>query len=100
MVEFHVDGSAVIALSGEIDVANSDRIPQQVRSALAAAPAAVVLHMAGVTFIDSTGIGGLIGARNSCLAEGVPLRLANCSDTVQRMLKLTGLDSVFDVVEL
>jgi anti-sigma B factor antagonist len=98
LIEFHVDGSAVLTLSGEIDVANAARIHEQVHDVLAASPSAVVLTMRDVRFIDSTGIGALIAARNECLAVGVPLRLADPSGPVVRMLQLTGLDQVFDVV--
>ena len=98
MIEQGDAGWAVVRLTGEIDIANADRIPQQVVAAVASAPAGVVLDMSGVTFIDSTGIGAMIAARNACLSSGRSLQIAAPSRQVQRMLALTGLDDVFAVV--
>lgn len=98
MVDYHSDGSAVVRLAGEIDVANAGRIPQQVAGALSSSAAGVVLDMAQVTFIDSTGIGAMIAARNACLADGRELRLIRPSVQVQRMLVLTGLDDIFETI--
>ncbi|MCW2602419.1 MAG: anti-sigma-factor antagonist [Pseudonocardiales bacterium] len=98
MIEFDTDGSAMLRFAGEIDVANAGRIPQQVTSALAAPVPGVVLDLADVTFIDSTGIGALIAARNACVAAARTLRLARPSSQVQRMLEMTGLDDIFEVI--
>lgn len=95
LIEFDTEGSPIVRLSGEIDVANAGRIPAQVLAALEFAGPGVVLDMAAVTFIDSTGIGALIAARNACLAADRELRLRQPSEQVKRMLSLTGLDDVF-----
>lgn len=94
MIEFHIDGSAVITLAGEIDMAAVNTITEQVAAALDAGPTEIALLMRDVTFIDSTGIGALVGARNACLAHEVPLVLEEPSWVVARMLEITGLDAV------
>jgi anti-sigma B factor antagonist len=98
-MEFDAAGNAVLRLSGEIDVANCGRIPEQVASALDSAVPGVVLDMAAVTFIDSSGIGAMIAARTACLARDRDLRLVRPSLQVQRMLTLTGLDDVFETIQ-
>lgn len=98
MVEFDADGYAVVRLSGEIDIATAGRVAQQVVTALESAGTGVVLDMADVSFIDSTGIGAMIAARNACLAAARELRVRRPSDQVQRMLALTGLDEVFETI--
>lgn len=94
MIEFHTDGSALIALAGEIDILTVRAIDDAVAAALAAVPSELALLMREVTFIDSTGIGALVGARNACLARGVPFVLVEPSPVVARMLQLTGLEAV------
>jgi anti-anti-sigma factor len=53
------------------------------------------VDLSGVTAIDAAGIGALISLR----AAGTYLRLVDPSETVRRVLRLTNLDSVFDISE-
>jgi anti-anti-sigma factor len=54
----------------------------------------VVLDLAGVTAIDAAGIGALV----SLQAAGIYLKLANPTEPVRTVLRLTGLDRVFEIV--
>ena len=54
-----------------------------------------ILDLSGVTAIDAAGIGALVSLR----AAGTYLRLVDPSETVRRVLRLTNLDSVFDISE-
>lgn len=97
MIEFHVDGSATIEVSGEIDIATSATITDQVTAAVRAAPSAVRILMGDVTFIDSTGLGALVASRKACAAQGIPFAVADPSPRVLRVLQLTGLDLAIDI---
>jgi anti-anti-sigma factor len=55
----------------------------------------IIVDLSGVTAIDAAGIGALISLR----AAGSYLRLVNPSETVRQVLRLTNLDSVFDISE-
>ena len=55
----------------------------------------LILDLAQVEAIDAAGIGVLI----SLQAAGIYLQLVNPKETVLQVLKLTGLDSVFEVIE-
>ena len=55
----------------------------------------IIVDLSGVTAIDAAGIGALISLR----AAGTYLRLVDPSETVRRVLRLTNLDSVFDISE-
>ncbi len=60
----------MVAARGEVDVATAPALRAAVDEALDRGPADVVVDLPGVTFIDSTGLGVLIGARRRCLDAG------------------------------
>ncbi len=53
------------------------------------------LDVAAVTFIDSTGLAGLLDAMATIEGEGRRLELANCSPAVTRLLEITALTDRF-----
>jgi len=55
----------------------------------------VVLDLGGVSAIDAAGIGALV----SLQAAGVYLRIMNATEPVRTVMRLTGLDSVFEICE-
>jgi ABC-type transporter Mla MlaB component len=55
----------------------------------------ILVDLSGISAIDAAGIGALISLR----AAGTYLRLVNPSETVRHVLRLTNLDSVFDISE-
>jgi anti-anti-sigma factor len=55
----------------------------------------IIVELGGVTAIDAAGIGALISLR----AAGTYLTLADPSETVHRVLRLTNLHSIFDISE-
>ena len=55
----------------------------------------VVLDLAGVTAIDAAGIGALVALQ----AAGVYLKLMNPTESVREVLRLTGMESVFEIEE-
>jgi anti-anti-sigma factor len=60
---------------------------------------AVILDLAGVGFMDSSGLRALLEARQRCLDAGRPFRIARPSDAVQRVLELVDLAREFEVAE-
>ena len=86
------DDYAVVAVEGRLTATGAPRLRQSVDDAVAAGRARVVIDMGAVEFIDSSGIGALIGGLKSTrLADG-DLRIAAVPETVRRVLKLTNLD--------
>jgi anti-sigma B factor antagonist len=55
----------------------------------------LIVDLAGVTFIDSTGLGALVRIRNIALEFNKEVTFRDPSPRVQQLFKLTGLDSVF-----
>ena len=92
-----VDGWTIVAAAGEIDVAAAPELREQLVALLAGGTERIVVDMERVDFIDSTGLGVLVGALRRARAAGGDVRL-DCTNT--RLLKVfgvTGLDDVFTI---
>ena len=59
----------------------------------------ILLNLAGVTYVDSSGVGQLVGAMTSARNQGVSLKLLRPNTQVLNLLKLSKLDTVFDIFE-
>src|SRR5271154_231820 len=57
----------------------------------------VVLNLAGVKYVDSSGVGQLVGALTSARNLGISLKLINPVKQVEELLKMTKLYTVFDI---
>jgi anti-anti-sigma factor len=90
------DGSCIIMIGGDVDLAVVDELLACARNNLAVANA-VELDLADVSFIDSTGLGALVLIRQEAAALAKPLTLRNVPPSVVRLLQITGLGDVFDV---
>ncbi|PYS69692.1 MAG: anti-sigma factor antagonist [Acidobacteria bacterium] len=59
----------------------------------------MLLNLAGVKYIDSSGIGELIANYTTVRRQGGQLKLLNLTDKIQSLLVITKLLTVFDVFE-
>ncbi|MGH9714219.1 MAG: STAS domain-containing protein [Candidatus Acidiferrales bacterium] len=59
----------------------------------------ILLNLAGVKYVDSSGVGQLVGTLTSARGQGVELKLFNPTKQVLDLLKMTKLLAVFDVRE-
>jgi len=57
----------------------------------------LVLDLSGVSFIDPTGLGTLVAIRNATRDRAVTLHLRETTPPVRRLMKITNLDSVFNI---
>jgi anti-sigma B factor antagonist len=87
---------ALVAVSGDLDMASGDLLIDRVRSVFKTEVEHVCLNLAGLSFIDSSGLQALIVLRNEARGRGVPFTLIEVPPNVQRVIDLTGLADVFD----
>ena len=93
-------GVAVVAVSGDVDLAGAGRVGTAVGQALARRPAALVVDMSAVTFLDSSGLDQLVEARRACAVAVVPLYVVVAGNrAVARPLEVTGLVAVFTLAD-
>jgi anti-sigma B factor antagonist len=93
-----VDGVTILDLSGRITLGEgSVTIRDAVRDVLAKGSKNIVLNLAEVSYIDSSGLGELVSAYTSVKNSGGELKLLNLTAKVQDLLQITKLYTVFDV---
>jgi len=90
----------IVALSGEIDLYTAPRLQSQLAAALNTEyPVRLVVDMSGVDFCDSTGMNVLLAAQRLARERGGDMELSAPRPPVRKILQVTGLESVFTVVE-
>jgi anti-sigma B factor antagonist len=90
------DGQAVVALRGELDVADAVSVAAAL-VAVAARASEIVVDLAGLEFIDSSGVAALVLARVQARRAGGDLLLAAAQDQVLRVLAVIRPAEVFSV---
>jgi anti-sigma B factor antagonist len=94
----HVEGVTVMDLSGKITLGEgSIALREAVREALAAGSKKILLNVADVNYVDSAGLGELVGAYTSVKNAGGNLKLLNISKKIKDLLVITKLVTVFEV---
>jgi anti-sigma B factor antagonist len=90
-------GHVVVAFRGELDIADAAGV-MAVLAAAAAGNPRIIVDLAALEFIDSSGVAALVRGRNLARRAGGDLLLAAPRGPVRRILALTGLIDVFSVV--
>ncbi len=90
----HAPGYTVVAGTGRLNMVKAPKLREVVAEVVAAGHHHVVLDMAGVEFMDSSGLGALVGCLKLARQAGGDLRIADVNDQVRMVLKLTGMDRV------
>ena len=91
------NGTTTLTLEGEIDILTVEQVRMALGDAVAARPRHIVVDMAGVSFIDSTGLGALISGFQRARDSGIGFSLARPSTQVRQILVLSGLMEVVPV---
>jgi anti-sigma B factor antagonist len=87
---------AVLSLTGDLDLATVPMLREAALTALSTAGCAtLVLDLAGLTFLDSTGIGCWIELRNLAVDAGQNLELAAVPPAARRTVRIAGLAPLF-----
>jgi anti-sigma B factor antagonist len=87
--------ACVISVDGEVDVYTSPALKQALVAASEDGCASIVVDMDRVAFIDSSGLGVLVGALRRSRESGGDLRLVCSRDNLVKIFRITGLDRVF-----
>jgi anti-sigma B factor antagonist len=93
------DQRAHVVLSGELDIATSPRLEEELASVEAALPGLIVVDLRAVDFIDSTGIRTLLGADSRAREGGRRLAIVRGPKAVDRVFEVTKLDDRLEIVD-
>lgn len=93
-----VDGTAaVVLLDGEVDVFTAPTMRDGLAEPIRAGHHHLVLDMEKVTFLDSTGLGVLIGALKKVRAHDGSVRVVCTHERIIKIFRITGLARVFPI---
>jgi len=94
----HGDGKQILSLSGEVDAFTA----QQLRDRLfplvqQGSEKSVTIDLEHVSYMDSTGIGIIIGALKAAAQSGCQLQLDKVPSRIDRLFRITGLHEIISI---
>jgi anti-sigma B factor antagonist len=93
----NVNGQVVVDVTGEIDVYTAPKLRDKITDLVAKGVYDLVIDMEGVEFLDSTGLGVLVGGLKKVRAHDGSLSLVCTQDRLLKIFQITGLSKVFAI---
>ena len=87
----------IVEVGGEIDVYTAPRLREQLVDLVADGTYHLVVDMERVDFLDSTGLGVLVGGLKRVRAHDGSLRLVCTQERILKIFRITGLTKVFPI---
>jgi anti-sigma B factor antagonist len=91
------DGTTILTVRGEVDLSTSPDLRTAIMSAVPGAPDGLELDLAGVAYMDSSGVATLVEGFRRAREHGTRFILAQPSPPVMKVLELTRLDTIFEI---
>ena len=93
------DGASVIAVGGELDLGSSPKLRDAAVRQLLGGDRALILDLTGLEFLDSTGLGVIVGLLKRARTLGVDLRLVISRARVLAPFEVTGIAGLLPIHE-
>lgn len=93
------EGRAVLSVAGDVDVYSVPALREQLEALAGAGHHRLALDLSALAFMDSSGLGVLIGAVKRAAAGGGGLALFAVPEHILRVLRVTGLTKVMPSFE-
>jgi anti-sigma B factor antagonist len=95
-----VGNVAVLDLSGKITLGeNAGILRDEFKVLLAEGYKNILLNLAGASYVDSAGLGELVGAYTTAANSGAKVKLVNLQSKMQDLLQITKLHTVFEIFD-
>jgi anti-sigma B factor antagonist len=92
-------GVVVMAVEGQLIVANRQELKQLLQDALDRGDRRFVLDFTPTAYIDSSGLGALVSVNRKVREAGGELRLAGLNEDLRALFELTKLDTLFAIAD-
>ena len=92
-----VDGRTLVAVGGEIDVYTAPKLRDKISELVSAGKTALVIDLEAVDFLDSTGLGVLVGGLKKVRAQNGSMSLICNQVRLLKIFRITGLAKVFTI---
>ena len=94
------DGYLIVYINGDIDHHSAKRMREETDILLVQlVPRKVTLDLKGVTFMDSSGLGLVLGRYKKAEAAGIEFSVANCDKRVMRIFEMAGMERIINIEE-
>jgi anti-sigma B factor antagonist len=90
---------AILSLTGEVEVANAAQVRDAALKLVSGGSKYLVVDLSGVEYMDSTGLGTLVGLHKRLRESGGQVLIAGAQPRVKRIFDITGLTQVFRMHE-
>jgi len=92
-----VDGHTLVSVGGEIDVYTAPKLRDQISELVNANKTSLIIDLEAVDFLDSTGLGVLVGGLKKVRAQEGSMTLICSQDRLLKIFRITGLAKVFTI---
>ena len=93
------DGVTIVSCSGRIVFGEEATALRETLKKLLGSTKRVLLNLSGVTYIDSGGLGTLVGVYSSARSAGADIKLTGLGPRLRDVLQITKLATVFEVYD-
>jgi anti-sigma B factor antagonist len=93
------DGWTLARVGGELDVATAPRLREQLLAAITSGGPRLILDLGDVDFLDSTGLGVIVGLLKRARTLGGDLRLVCPSPAIRKVFEITALDRTMPLAD-
>ncbi|MFT4286771.1 anti-sigma factor antagonist [Nocardioides sp.] len=94
-----VGRTTIVSVGGEIDVYTAPKLRDKITELVAAGAYDLIVDLEAVEFLDSTGLGVLVGGLKKVRAHDGSLQLVCTQDRLLKIFRITGLSKVFTIHE-
>ncbi|MBU4557100.1 MAG: STAS domain-containing protein [Actinobacteria bacterium] len=93
------EGLCVIALVGEVDVYTAPQLKERLVESIEGGCVNILVDLEQVGFIDSSGLGVLVGGLRRVKENSGAIRLVCSRENILKIFRITGLDKVFPIFD-
>ncbi len=91
------DTTCVVTIAGEVDVYTSPALKERLIEAAEDGCTLMIVDLDEVGFIDSSGLGVLVGALRRLREQGAEMHVVCTREQILKIFRITGLDKVFPI---
>jgi len=95
----NVGGVPVLDLQGEVDSYNSPKLREKLIALIDDGESKLVINLSGVDYIDSTGLGTLVGGLKRASEKGGAIQIICPNEQIYKVFSITGLVKVFQIFD-
>lgn len=99
MTDFdYSEGKLVVFIKGDIDHHFAAKIRNEIDMLIVQlAPERLILDLEGVTFMDSSGLGLVLGRYTKARAAGIGFSVVNCDNRITRIFEMAGMERIIKI---